>query len=284
MNGSSFEQHVIDACVAVATGLLHDTGLPGTSHALVDETAKLSGFESVALSAVTADGALRLRSVTDERARRLDAFQLAMGAGPIIECWGLGHGWALGALSEAGRRWPAFRASAVGMDVGSMVTIAVRADGRALGVLSLYSTSTDVPSSAAVRGATALAAIGAVGLVVEQERAAGRREADTLLRASHDQIARDRAAGILAGVCGIGIDDALTALDNWAASRTLSPDTVARGIIARETPGLFPLVVAAAHAGSADQLDRGSARLTLERYDVDGKRVDQTVASDARPE
>lgn len=284
MNGSSFEQHVIDACVAVASGLLSDSGIPGTAHALVHEAAKLSGFASVAVSIVTADGTLRLRSVTDERARRLDALQLAMGAGPVVECWGGGRGWSLGDLGEAGRRWPRFRESAIGMGVGSMLMIPVRAEGRTLGVLSLYSTSTVNPAASSVRGATALAAIGAVGLVIEQERASIRREADRMRRAAHDQVVRDRAAGVLAGVCGIGIDEAALALDNWATTRTMSDDVVARGVIARETPGLFSLVVAASRDNEGGHAAHDGPPREAERYDGVGKRVDQTAAPDARLE
>lgn len=284
MNGSSFEKHTVEACVAVASGLLGDPGVPGTSHALVEETATLSGFPSVALSTVTIDGALRLRSVTDERARRLDALQLATGAGPLVECWGVGHGWSMGVLGEAGRRWPTFRESAVALDVGSMVIIAVRGEERTLGVLSLYSSAPDNPPASAVRGATALAAIGAVGLIVEQERASLRREADRMQRAAHDRVVRDRAAGVLAGVCGLNIEEAAAAMDRWAVANTLTADAVARGIIARETPGLFPLVAGDALSSHALLPPRSPVPSGSERYDGDGKRVDQTVASDARPE
>lgn len=190
----------------------------------------------------------------------------------------------MGDLGEAGRRWPTFRETAVGMDVGSMVMIPVRAEGRTLGVLSLYATSPINPAAGVVRSATALAAIGAVGLVIEQERAVIRREADRMLRLTHDQIVRDRAAGVLAGMCGIDIDEATVALKDWAASRALTPEAVARGVIARETPGLFPLVVATSRRTKSGHVPPNDVPPEAERYDGDGKRVDQTAASDARLE
>jgi hypothetical protein len=80
------------------------------------------------------------------------------------------------------------------------------------------------------------------------------------------------------------LDDADEALQHWATMRVLNPTAVARGVITRAAPGLLPLVVAAWQAyDDGVQVDEGGFA-GADRYDYGGKRVNQTVASDARHE
>jgi hypothetical protein len=129
----------------------------------------LPGFDEVSVVTLEADGRTRTRAGTSDLVWELDRLQCALAEGPMVDALGRDPVVAAPCLRDESR-WPGYVPRAVERGVRGQVSTRLQlGTGRALGVLNVYSTSTEHLDEHAVGLAGLLAAQTAVALGAADE-------------------------------------------------------------------------------------------------------------------
>lgn len=174
---------------------------------------------------------------TDPAAARLDEIQLDLGEGP---CWeALRTGVPVlepDVQTLVSERWPMALMAIRETELGAVFAFPMRVGSLAVGVVDLYDQRAGALTSAAVRGATAMAQVTSR---VVLHRALLRGEAGSPEyeenRSRYSRREVYQASGMLAAQTGVGVSDALLLLRAYAFAagrsvRDLSADVIARRV------------------------------------------------------
>ena len=137
---------VAGAMSAVARELAGNQDLPVVLHTLVrGAVTALPGIDHAGISVVHRDGHIDTVATTDDLVGELDQLQYDLGEGPCVDAV---REQAVVPVQHARheQRWPRFISAAVRRGLRSQVGLRLYTEDRTLGVLNLYSTTSDTIS------------------------------------------------------------------------------------------------------------------------------------------
>ncbi|MDQ1672410.1 MAG: hypothetical protein QOC98_972 [Frankiaceae bacterium] len=172
---------------------------------------------------------------TDDRARRVNDLQVALGEGPGLTAMELGQPVLvpdLGARSET--RWPMFTRSALAAGVCSIFAFPLRIGAIGLGVLDLYRDRPGRMGERQLSDALLVADAATLAVIREQdERPAGDLDQEWWDLDSFYRVEVNQATGMVMAQLGVVPVEALLRLRGYAFAQGLSLIDASRAIIER---------------------------------------------------
>jgi len=206
--------------VEVADTLVDDFDLLEFLHMLTVRTASLMGESAVGLLLADQRGHLRFMAASSEQARLLEIFQVQVNQGPCFDAYRTAQPVVNADLRTAEGRWPDFTERALAAGFRSVHAFPMRVRREVIGALNIFGTTVGGElDEADVQIVQALTDVAAIALL--QERAVRRGEllTEQLQGALNSRIVVEQAKGAIAQRHGISIDDAFTALGDYARRR-----------------------------------------------------------------
>ena len=184
------------------------------------------------------DGRRELEATADA-ARAVDALQLGLREGPLLDCTGAGRA-SLSPDLARDARWPRLAASLGTSEVRSAVCVPLCVDGLPLGTLSAYADADEAFDERAGRLLGRLASAAAPVLADVLALDAVRGPALHLRLEAADRGVVDQAVAVLREEEGVGPEEALAVLQ--LLGRTEHPDlgAAARAVVGVRTGGAGP--------------------------------------------
>jgi GAF domain-containing protein len=239
MSEISRERRVADAFVKVADTLIADFDIIDLLHTLVTECVDLLDVDAGGLLLADEAGELQLVASTSEQAQFVEVIQLSAGAGPCVDSFRQGIAITVPDMEADGGAWPGFQAAALEQGFHAVFATPMRLRGQVLGAMNLFSTAVGAPTEQDALIAQALADIATIGIL--QERSI--RESDILneqlQRALESRVLIEQAKGVLAAVASLDMDEAFSALRDYARSHHMTLRDVAQQVAARSLDDIF---------------------------------------------
>ncbi len=233
MQAASREEKLNLAFVKVADTLIADFDVIDLLHTLLIECTEILDVQAGGLMLADGSGDLQLLASTSEQADFVEMMQLNAGSGPCVDCFASGTPVSVADIESGGARWPEFRTAALQRGFASVYAVPMRLRGRILGTMNLFGTSVGKLSDRDAAVAQALADVATIGIL--QER--GIREtsviADQLQRALGSRILVEQAKGVLSATTELGLEEAFTAMREYARTNNLTLRFVAEGVTGR---------------------------------------------------
>jgi GAF domain-containing protein len=178
------------------------------------------------------DGHLRVMGSSSDAMRVLELFELQSQEGPCLDCYRTGQAVLNQNLAAANGRWPHFAAEAVAAGFHSVHALPMRLRGAVIGALNLFSIEPGEIPPADVDAAQALADIATIAIL--QHRAALEAQVlnEQLNHALNSRIVIEQAKGMVAERTGLTMEQAFTALRQYARNHNLRLVQVAQDVIA----------------------------------------------------
>jgi GAF domain-containing protein len=160
----------VASALTAAARLLHQpTKRDGTLAAVVSAGRDtIPGVDGAGITVVIKDR-LDTPVATDDLARGLAALQRTLGEGPCIDALD-GQGLVVSADLDLEQRWPGYVAQARRSGLRSQLAIQLHDEERVLGVLNLYSTTSDLSHHETIRVAELFAVHAGIALMTAQHR------------------------------------------------------------------------------------------------------------------
>jgi GAF domain-containing protein len=233
MTDRSREERINIAFVAVADTLIADYDVIDLLHTLVEQCTALLDTQAGGLVLADANGDLQVVASTSEGADFVEVMQLAAGSGPCIECFHTGVAVAIGDIAKDASQWPEFQKAALEQGFLSVYATPLRLRGQILGSMNLFSTSTGELNAKDASVAQALADVATIGILQERTIRESGIVAEQLQYALSSRVLVEQAKGVLSASGAMGVDQAFTALREYARSNNLTLRAVAEGVTNR---------------------------------------------------
>jgi GAF domain-containing protein len=163
VTGTPTTTTLASALDAIAAVRLDDGAVEAVLQLVVSlSKATVDGVDGASISVLRTQG-METSNATSDEVRDIDGHQYATGEGPCVTAIQDGRRHNV-VLSAETARWPRFVAAATAAGVGSMLSIPLTSEGRAMGALNLYSRDERFLPDASVADAQALADRAAVVL------------------------------------------------------------------------------------------------------------------------
>lgn len=243
MSEISRDQQVANAFVTVADTLVIDYDIIDMLHTLVTVCVDLLDVDAGGLLLADEAGNLQVVASTSEAAQLVEVMQLGAGVGPCVDCFREGHAVTVGDIDVDGKHWPTFREAALGQGFHAVFATPMRLRGQVLGAMNLFSKAIGGPSEHDALLAQALADIATIGILQERSLRESHILTEQLQRALESRVLIEQAKGVLAVVGSMDMDQAFTALRNYARSHSMPLRDVAQGVADRTLPGFLELLV-----------------------------------------
>jgi GAF domain-containing protein len=161
----------VATALTAAARLLHRPTERGDTLAAVVEAARdtVPGVDAAGITVLGTGGRLDTPVATDDLARDLAVAQRTLGEGPCRDALD-GQGRVVSADLSGERRWPQYAARAREAGLRSQLAIQLHDQDRVLGVLNLYSTTSDLSHHETVRVAELFAVHAGIALTTAQHR------------------------------------------------------------------------------------------------------------------
>jgi GAF domain-containing protein len=233
MTEKSREERLNLAFVRVADTLIADYDVIDLLHNLVEECADLLDTQAGGLMLADENGDLQLVASTSEAADFVEIMQLNAGTGPCVDCFITGIAVAVADIEKESKRWPAFAAAMVEQGFRSAYATPMRLRGQTIGSMNLFSTTTGQLNRADAAVAQALADVATIGILQERSIRETGVVAEQLQRALSSRVLIEQAKGVLSATGPMGVDQAFSALRDYARNHNLSLRDVAEGVTNR---------------------------------------------------
>jgi len=250
MSEKTREQSVADAFVRVADTLTADFDVIDLLHTLVTECVALLDVDAGGLLLADVHGDLQLVASTSEQAELVEIIQLSAGAGPCVDAFQQGSAITVDDMATDGDPWPEFQKAAIAQGFHAVFATPMRLRGQVLGAMNLFSRKTGGPTAADALIAQALADIATIGILQERSFREAHILNDQLQRALESRVLIEQAKGVLAAVHSLDMDQAFSALRDYARTHRLSLREVAQQVAARSLDSIVDSVGSMATAAS----------------------------------
>lgn len=232
VNEPDLRQRAVDALLSLTAELVREWNLSGFLHALSRHSAELANSDTAAVILVAGSATPYVAAVFGHADAATDVGQ--QPDGPWIDLYRSGHPVAVADLGATHDRWPRFAATAQRAGFRSVAVWPLRAGHRVLGALVLLSTRVGEPPTAVSDIAQGLADLAAIAVQHLTARLRPERFADQFQDALHDQIIVEQAKGVAAERHNKLIDDAATAMRDYAHRYGMRLAEVAQAVLDRE--------------------------------------------------
>lgn len=239
MSEISRERRVADAFVTVADTLIADFDIIDLLHTLVTECVDLLDVDAGGLLLADEAGELQLVASTSEQAQFVEVIQLSAGAGPCVDSFRQGIAITVPDMEADGGAWPRFQAAALEQGFRAVFATPMRLRGQVLGAMNLFSTKVGAPTEQDALIAQALADIATIGILQERSIRETYILNEQLQRALESRVLIEQAKGVLAAVASLDMDEAFSALREYARSHHMTLRDVAQQVAARTLDDIF---------------------------------------------
>jgi GAF domain-containing protein len=190
------------------------------------------GVDAAGLMLVGPDGDLRVMASSSEAMRLLELFELQSREGPCLDCYTSGRAVVNQDLAQVNGRWPRFGHEALAAGFRSVHALPMRLRGTVIGALNLFLVEPGDMQDADVEAAQALADVATIAIL--QHRAALEAQVlnQQLQHALNSRIVIEQAKGIVAEREALNMEQAFSALRNYARDHNLRLVAVAEAVIA----------------------------------------------------
>jgi len=243
MSEKSRDQRVADAFVAVADTMIADFDIIDLLHTLVDVCVDLLDVDAGGLVLADASGDLQLVASTSEQAQLVEVIQLSAGAGPCVDCYHQGSAIMVADMAADGGAWPVFQAAAIQQGFHAVFATPMRLRGNVIGALNLFSSRAGDPTEQDALIAQALADIATIGILQERSIRETHVLNEQLQRALESRVLIEQAKGVLAAVGALDMDQAFTALRNYARSQNMTLRDVALQVTSRALDDVLEVIL-----------------------------------------
>src|ERR1700712_4072733 len=161
-------ERVAQVFVEIADTLVDDFDLIEFLQKVTARSSELSDTRDAGLLLADRSGQLQLLAATDERAERIEVFQVQTLEGPCQDCFAQGTAIINLDLTEATDRWPRFAPKAVSLGYRSVHAFPLRLRGEVFGALNLFGDAPGQLSESEAAVIQSLADIATIGLLQER--------------------------------------------------------------------------------------------------------------------
>ncbi len=240
MGRKSRETRLNAAFVMVADTLTADYDVVELLHTLVSECTQIVDAQAGGLLLMDAEGSLRVMASTSDRADLVEVLQLAVGAGPCLDCFASGEQVSVPDIAASAERWPAFSETARQQGFSSVHAIPMRLRGITIGTMNLFGTNTGRLSPRNAAAAQALADVATIGILQERIFTHANVVAEQLQMALDSRVLIEQAKGVIAQATGTSMEDSFAVLRRYARNHNLTLHVVSEAVTTRslEIPDL----------------------------------------------
>ncbi|MEU3465621.1 GAF domain-containing protein [Streptomyces sp. NPDC006733] len=227
------QQQIVEAFVSLADTFDRTVDPLVLVDRLISHCVNLAGADAASVTLVTARGALRTLSVSDDRADLAEVFQLQTVEGPCHDCWQSWEPVDAADLPAFRERWPRFVPSALAAGFHSAYALPVRVHGQNVGTLNLLLAP---PRAAREDLHLAQAFAEVAGIAIMQWRADPARPEDILTHTQAVISAKaslETAKGMLAAAGGLSAAEAAALLREYSRLTGRRPTETAQDLIRR---------------------------------------------------
>lgn len=210
------EQLLAKTFVELADNLVADFDLIDFLRLLTDRCVGVLGVSAAGVLLADLNGELRVMAASSEQARLVELFQIQNDEGPCLECFRTGTPVTVPDLAAEARRWPQFVAQAQLRGFTAVQALPMRLRDDVIGALNLFSTSADWFDPAAIPLGQALADVATISLLQQRSTRANTLLNEQLQTALNSRVLIEQAKGKLAERLDIDMEQAFTALRNYA--------------------------------------------------------------------
>jgi transcriptional regulator with GAF, ATPase, and Fis domain len=226
------DRRVREAFIELTDTLVRDFDIIDFLERLATRCTELLDVTACGVLLADHHGALTLVAASTEAARRLELAQVQNAEGPCMDAFHSGIPVQSGNLEQAGPRWPAFTAAARAAGFTAVQALPMRLREERLGALNLLNAAPGPLDSDTVALGQALADAATIGIVHQRTVARQEMISEQMQAALTSRIVIEQAKGFLAERLGLGVDDAFTALRQYARDHNRRLTEVAAEVVA----------------------------------------------------
>lgn len=229
---TSREQLIATTFVDLADTLVDDFDVIDFLHTLARRSVELLDASAAGIMLADQRGGLQVMASSTEEARLLELYELQNNEGPCLDCFRSGQPAGHESLPAMRAAWPVFTERLQELGYQSAQAVPMRLRTETIGALNIFRSQPGPLSASDLRLGQAMADVATVGLL--QERAIAEREllATQLQSALTSRIQLEQAKGVLAERAGVEMDQAFTAMRDYARGHNLRLREVAAAIVA----------------------------------------------------
>ena len=228
------ESEIARAFVALTSTLIGDLDSVSLFSELTRDCARLLDINAAGLLLADRRGTLHVVAASSEQARTLELFQLQRQEGPCLDCFSSGERVNVPDLQAERERWPLFVGAADRGGFRSLHALPMRLRGRTLGALGLFGSQTGSISDGDLELAQALTHVAAVALVTEAATADQIALNTQLQNALDTRVVIEQAKGLLAQLGDLDMEQAFSALRQYARNNNQRLGVAAKRVVERE--------------------------------------------------
>ena len=238
------------ALVELADTLVADFDVVELLTRLADRCVDVLDVGAAGLMLAGPDGELRVMASSSEAMRVLELFELQSEEGPCLDCYRSGKPVMNKNLAVANSRWPRFAAEALAAGFRSVHALPMHLRGTVLGALNLFHLEAGEMQSDDVEAAQALADVATIAILQHRATLEAQVVNQQLQNALNSRVVIEQAKGMVAERQNLNMEQAFSALRNYARNHNLRLVDVAQAVISGSLPasafdrfaqtGLFP--------------------------------------------
>lgn len=233
----SRDRQLSDAFVGLADTLGENFDVVDLFERLAADCVALSGADAAGVMMSDGRGRLRAVAASQERAAFLELFQLKIGKGPCIECYGSGEPVVAAPVTSRGEQWPELVPAVQEAGFGAVVAVPLRLHENVIGAVNLLYAPSDPSTDEDMHLVQALADVAAMAMLRWPSPQTRPEDIIARLQATiTNKVAIEQAKGALAQFGGIEIAEAGEALRAYARARQSRVTDVARAVVRRTLP------------------------------------------------
>ncbi|HZU57328.1 MAG TPA: GAF and ANTAR domain-containing protein [Actinocrinis sp.] len=231
------DQKLSDAFVGLADTLGENFDVVDLFERLAAHCVALSGASAAGVMMSDGRGRLRVVAASQERAAFLDLFQLQIGKGPCVECYGTGEPVIAVPVATREEQWPELVPAVREAGFGAIAAVPLRLHENVIGAVNLFYAPPQPSTDEDVYLVQALADVAAMAMLRWPSPQTRPEDIIARLQATiTNKVAIEQAKGALAQFGGIEIAEAGEALRAYAQARRTRITDVARAVVRRTLP------------------------------------------------
>jgi len=230
------EEILARAFVDVADTLVADFDVVDFLTVLAMRCVELFELSEAALLLADPQRGLQVAASSSHEMYVLELFEVQHEDGPSVDCYRLGEPVLCDDLHTALARWPRFARKALDSGWTSAHALPMHLRNDLIGSLNLLRAETGSLPDTDLVAAQALADVATIGILQHRAAEEHRLLAEQLQYALHSRVAVEQAKGVLAEHTGLDMDDAFSALRQYARNHNVGLVVLAHAVVERRIP------------------------------------------------
>lgn len=230
------EELLVRTFVDVADTLVDDFDVVEFLTLLTTRTVELFGLSEAGLLLAVPGGGMNVAATSSDRMELLELFELQHDEGPCLDCYRRGEPVWCADLRKESARWPRFAPEAVARGFGSVYAVPMRLRTQVIGSLNLLRTETGELAASDLVTAQALADVATIGILQQRAASEQRLLAEQLQYALDSRVTIEQAKGVISEHGHVAMEQAFSALRNYARAHNQRLADVALAVATRTLP------------------------------------------------